>query len=446
MRSRAIALAGALILAPLDANAADLVVWWEEGLYPSENEAVAEVISAFQQDSGKQVELVFHSYDDLPAKVLEALAAGQPPGFVFGLDIDRYYGQWAYEGRLAELTDALGSLVSLFFPDSLERATLFNGKTGQRALYALPMGRTTIHLPVWKSLLEQASLTLDDIPKEWEDFWSFWCDRVQPAVRRATGRDDVWGVGLSMSVGAADTLVVFKQFLRAYEAHYVARDGRLVIEDPEVRRRLIKAMDSYTALYRKDCTPPEAVDWDGSGNNKAFVAQRVVMTPNPTLFVQSALKRSRPEDYYRNTATIEWPNGASGQPLAIFTGFFEAAVFRGSGQIETAKEFVRFLVDKGWLVHWLDFAGDRMLPPMPQLLEQPFWLDPSDPHRMALAIQFLTRPRDYHYAAVSGEWRHRGVDAENVWSNAVHRVVTKGISPAQAVDEAIARTKQILAE
>jgi multiple sugar transport system substrate-binding protein len=35
---------------------------------------------------------------------------------------------------------------------------------------------------------------------------------------------------------------------------------------------------------------------------------------------------------------------------------------------------------------------------------------------------------------------------ENVWGNAVHRVVTEGITPEQAVDEAIARIKQILSE
>ena len=34
---------------------------------------------------------------------------------------------------------------------------------------------------------------------------------------------------------------------------------------------------------------------------------------------------------------------------------------------------------------------------------------------------------------------------EHVWGKAVHRVVTEGISPEQAVDEAIARIKQILA-
>ena len=34
-----------------------------------------------------------------------------------------------------------------------------------------------------------------------------------------------------------------------------------VIDDPEIRRRLVKAIDSYTAVYRKGCTPPDAVTW-----------------------------------------------------------------------------------------------------------------------------------------------------------------------------------------
>ena len=58
MRSHAIVLAAALILAPLGARAADLVVWWEKGYYPQEDEAVAEIIAAFEQETGKQVELV----------------------------------------------------------------------------------------------------------------------------------------------------------------------------------------------------------------------------------------------------------------------------------------------------------------------------------------------------------------------------------------------------
>jgi multiple sugar transport system substrate-binding protein len=103
-------------------------------------------------------------------------------------------------------------------------------------------------------------------------------------------------------------------------------------------------------------------------------------------------------------------------------------------------------VAEGWLMHYLNFSGERMLPSISKLLDQPFWLDPSDPHRMASAMQVNSRPLGHTYAVASGNWRHVRVDSENVWGNAVHRVAAEGISPEQAVDEAIARIKQILAE
>ena len=120
-------------------------------------------------------------------------------------------------------------------------------------------------------------------------------------------------------------------------------------------------------------------------------------------------------------------------------------VFKDGEHVATAKEFVRFLVGEGWLAHYLDFAGDRLLPPMPKLLDAPFWLDPSDPHRMRSAIQLLTQPRCLRLCGVSRATG--GYDLrrqENVWAEAVHRVAADGISPEQAVDEAIARIKQIL--
>ena len=121
-------------------------------------------------------------------------------------------------------------------------------------------------------------------------------------------------------------------------------------------------------------------------------------------------------------------------------------VFKDGGHADTAKAFVRFLVGEGWLMHYLDFSGERLLPTIPALLDQPFWLDPSDPHHMAAAIQIQTRPLAYNYALASGNWRHDLVEQERVWQKAVHRVAAEGISPEQAVDEAITRVKQILSE
>jgi ABC-type glycerol-3-phosphate transport system substrate-binding protein len=59
MRRQALALiAAALMLAPLGARAADLVVWWDKGFYPRADEAVREIVAEFKQQTGKRVELV----------------------------------------------------------------------------------------------------------------------------------------------------------------------------------------------------------------------------------------------------------------------------------------------------------------------------------------------------------------------------------------------------
>jgi multiple sugar transport system substrate-binding protein len=436
-----------LILAPFGARAADLVVWWEKGIYAQEDEAVAETIGAFEQDTGNRVELVQPTESELPGKITAAFESGTPPDFVFGVLLQDYIGPWAADDRLADLSEVVGHFSDLFDPDSLAWVTWRDPTTGHAAMYGLPVGREINHVHVWQSLLKQAGFTIADIPKKWDAFWSFWCDQVQPAVRRATGREDIWGVALPMAVRAGDTDLQFFQFVAAFDADYVSRDGRLLIDDPQIRQRLVRAIDSYTAIYRNGCTPPGALEWSsGLGNNEAFWSQEVVMVPNLSLSIPNALKRERPDDYYKNTATIEWPLGPDGEPFPIVGTVVSAVVLKGGSNVATAKEFVRFLVREGWLAHYLDFSAERFLPAMSKLLEQPFWLDPSDPHRMASVMQVDSRPLSHNYAATSGNWRHQLVNQQFVWATAIHRIVTENISPERAVDEAIARIKQILAE
>ena len=52
------------------------------------------------------------------------------------------------------------------------------------------------------------------------------------------------------------------------------------------------------------------------------------MTINDTLSIPNALRAARPEDYYEHAVTIAWPAGAYGQPLAIYSGVYQAVVFR----------------------------------------------------------------------------------------------------------------------
>jgi multiple sugar transport system substrate-binding protein len=87
--------AAVLATAPLGAQAADLVVWWDKGFYHEEDAAIEEVIAAFEQETGKQVDLVLDEQAELPDSIEAAIAANQPPDVAFGLWLSTYFPKWA---------------------------------------------------------------------------------------------------------------------------------------------------------------------------------------------------------------------------------------------------------------------------------------------------------------------------------------------------------------
>jgi hypothetical protein len=95
--------------------------------------------------------------------------------------------------------------------------------------------------------------------------------------------------------------------------------------------------------------------------------------------------------------------------------------------------------------HRQQAAGRAVSLPIPKLLEAPFWLDPGDPHRMRSAMQLLTQPPSYNYAVASGDWRPEqslhGPKRAAIPGLRRSTVAADGISPEQAVEEAIARIK-----
>jgi hypothetical protein len=65
---------------------------------------------------------------------------------------------------------------------------------------------------------------------------------------------------------------------------------------------------------------------------------------------------------------------------------------------------------------------------------------------MAVVMQIASWPTQYEYAVVSGDWRYDLVRQGLTWAKAIHRVGAEGVSPGQAVDEAIARIQQVLSK
>jgi hypothetical protein len=76
LRTEAIVLAVTLLMGPLGAEAADVVVWWEKGFYGQENEAVAGSRGALPSlGSDGAVDL-----SDAASRQLDDRARGRPLG------------------------------------------------------------------------------------------------------------------------------------------------------------------------------------------------------------------------------------------------------------------------------------------------------------------------------------------------------------------------------
>src|SRR5688500_7059867 len=60
-----------------------LVVWWNQGFYPEQDEAVRAVAQAWSQQAGMPIDLQFYGTNDIPQKEQSAVAAGNTPDVLF---------------------------------------------------------------------------------------------------------------------------------------------------------------------------------------------------------------------------------------------------------------------------------------------------------------------------------------------------------------------------
>src|SRR5437016_6908575 len=238
----ALAAIGMLSAAAPAAAQEKVVVWWVKGFYPSEDAALYDAVKKFETKTGVKVELSQLAVQDGIPKTVAALDSGTPPDVAY-IDVFDFQvtGKWAYEGKLEDLSDVLTPIKGNFLPNTVETTYLYNDKAKKRAYYAFPLKQQTMHIEYWKDMLATAGFKESDIPTGWKDYWSFWCDKVQPAYRQKTGTRN-YATGFPMGVDSSDSFYSFLTFMDAYNVKLVDDSGKLLVDDPKVKQGLISAM------------------------------------------------------------------------------------------------------------------------------------------------------------------------------------------------------------
>ncbi|MBV8792865.1 MAG: carbohydrate ABC transporter substrate-binding protein [Pseudolabrys sp.] len=434
------------------ANAQEkLTVWWVKGFYKAEDDALLEMIKKFEAKSGVKVDLSQYPVQDMIPKTVAALDAGTPPDVAYADSYDvQAGGKWAFEGKLEDLSDILVPMKDAFAPNTLETAYLMNGQTKKKGYYGFPLKQQTMEVQIWKDMVEQAGFKESDIPKTWKAYWDFWCDKVQPALRKATGQR-IYGVGQPMGVDSTDSIQSFYTWMDAFNVKLVDDNGKLLVDDPKTRQGLIAALKDYTDIYTRGCTPPSSTTWKDPDNNVAFHNKTTPMTHNFTISIVAkwlddennpaltAEQRAAGKKAYEELIlTTGFPNKPDGSPMKYRSDVKTGVIFAGAKNKAKAKEFVKFVLQEENLRPYIEGALGRWFPATKEGQKSPFWQ--ADRHRKTVYAQFTggTLPFDF-----TKNYKFTILNAENVFAKAMNRVVSEKVPVEKAVDEMIARIKEV---
>ncbi|MEY4074694.1 MAG: carbohydrate ABC transporter substrate-binding protein [Betaproteobacteria bacterium] len=429
-----------------------LTVWWVKGFYKAEDDALFAAIKKYETKyKNVKIELSQYPIQDMIPKTVAALDAGSPPDLAYSDTYDfQTTASWAYDGKLEDISSVINPLRAKFAPNTVETTFLFNNKLQTRSYYAFPIKQQTMHIQYWADMLADAGFKDTDIPTTWKEYWSFWCDKVQPASRQKTGQR-TFGIGQPMGVDSTDSFFSFLTFMDAYNIKLVNDSGKLLVDDPDVRKGLIAAVSDYTAVYAKGCTPPSSTSWKDPDNNVAFHNRTTVMTHNATISIAAKwlddMNNSTLTDAQRATAkknytelikTAGFPNKPDGSKMTYRAAIKTGVIFKDSKNKARAKEFLSFILQEENLTPYVEGSLGRWFPVTKTGQQSKFWKE--DVHRKAVYDQFMAGTSTFEFTK---NFRFTQLNNENVWAKAMNRVLNEKVPVDKAVDEMIDRIKTV---
>jgi multiple sugar transport system substrate-binding protein len=428
-----------------------LTVWWGKGFYKAEDDALFDAIKKFEQKTGVKIELSQYPPQDMIPKTVSALDAGTVPDVVYGDVFDfQVTGKWAFDGKLEDITDLITPIKGTFLPEALATTWLYNDKSKKKAYYAFPIKQQTMHIEYWTDMLQAAGFKESDIPKTWKEYWSFWCDKVQPAYRQKTGQR-AYGIGNPMGVDSSDSFYSFLTFMDQYNVKLVDDSGKLQVDDPKVKQGLAAALKDYTDIHVKGCTPPSSVNWKDPENNVSFHNKTTVMTHNATISIAAKWlddsnnatltpeqRATAQKNYNELIRTAGFPNKPDGSKPVYRAAVKTGVIFTNAPNMKRAKEFVAFMLNEENLTPYVEGALGRWFPVTQAATTRPFWQ--ADPHRRAVHGQFTAGTVPFEFTK---NYKFTILNNENVWAKAMSRIINDKLTVEQATDELIARIKAV---
>jgi len=436
-----VAAAAATILARpyiADAAAKTATVWWVQGFAEQEDIAFKKLVADYEKASGNTIDYTIVPYAPIRQKIVSAVTSGVVPD-LFQNTPAEIIALYAYQDKLVDVSDVVETQREKFTETALLTARCYNNVEKKRSFYGVPytVGSGMNH--IWRSLVEKAGYQMSDIPKTWDAYYDFFKD-VQKKLR-AQGMRRIYGVGFQLNTTGNDSNARINDFLIAYGGRdIVTKDGKLHLDDPQVRRAAFEALTYPTTAYKEGFIPPGAINWNDADDNNAFHSKQIVMDLDGSLSTEVAIIEDK--EAYNDIVTMGYALSNDGKPVPAQQGSLCGLIPKGAKNVAVAKDFLKYLIQPPVLNELLKTGLGRNLPAMPVIVKRdPWWLDPKDPHRVAYVRQGIFSPTVPTFWSFNPAWAE--VQNTHVWQVAWAEIMKDGATPEAAAEKAFKRVEAI---
>ena len=276
-------------------------VWWVQGFAEEEDVAFKKMVTEYEKASGNTLDYSIIPYAPERQKIVSAVTSGAVPD-LFQNNPFEIVALFAWDDKLIDVSDVVNTQKEEYTEAALLSAYCYNGVEKRRSYYGVPYTAGVSANHIWRSLVEKAGYKIEDIPKNWDDYYDFF-KGVQRKLREH-GVRNVYGLGFQVTTNGVDPNSTFNNFLIAYGGqNIVTKDGKLHLDDPQVREAAIKALTYPTTAYKEGFVPPSAINWNDADDNNAFHAKTIVMDLDGSISTEVAIYTKKEE--YDDIAYID---------------------------------------------------------------------------------------------------------------------------------------------
>lgn len=323
-----------------------LTVWTQSSFTKQADAAIKGLFESYGKEHNVDVDFQIMAYNTLIEKLPAALEAGTPPDISFLFDADTAY--YRGKGSLLDVTDVVEPLTKL--GGGMFDAAIMTVKHKGR-YWSVPTVMNPWPIHARQDLLNAAGIKA--FPKTWVE--------LGEVAKKLQKPPQLFGYGMAVGRSGGDFEDNFVPLLWEMGGKMENEDGTLDFQVGPVAK-VLRLMKKW---YKDDkIIPAGAINWDDTGNNKAFQSEQAVFIHNPAS-VMSWLLQEKPDLAKR---TKLYPSPGRNVVDAWCFGVFKQTKFPAE-----AKACLTYTMQPGRYEKFIKALTGRWLPVYKDIAKDPLW-------------------------------------------------------------------------